>query len=133
MHACTLGQGSREWSHSGGWGMDVATETGGRDGRAGDESGGQPSAGRHRVDRRRHRLFHRPVTVQTGRLDRERVVASTRDAAAVLLKDWPLADSAKRTKAMAACLSVIRGEKPPSVARRAFVAAAREAKVLVED
>jgi hypothetical protein len=113
--------------------MDVTTETRGMDSRAGDESGGQRKAGRRRVDPRRHRLFHRPVTVQTGRLDRERVVASTRDAAAVLLKDWPLADSVKRTRAMAACLSVIRGEKPPHVARRAFVTAAREAKVLVED
>jgi hypothetical protein len=113
--------------------MDATTDTRGRDGRAGDEPGGQPQADRRRVDLRRHRLFHRPVTVQTGRLDRERVVTSTRDAAAVLLKDWPLADSVKRTRAMAACLSVIRGEKPPHVARRAFVAAAREAKVLVED
>lgn len=88
---------------------------------------------RPRIDDLRHRLFHRPVVVQTGRLDRERVVASTRDAAAVLLKDWPVADSARRTRAMQACLSVIKGEKPPSAARRAFVEAAREAKVLVAD
>lgn len=97
------------------------------------KAGARAALDRRRIDRRRHRLFHRPVVVQTGRLDRERVVASTRDAAAVLLKDWPLAESSKRTRAMEACLSVIRGEKPPSVARRAFVAAAREAKVLVRD
>lgn len=113
--------------------MGATTDTRGIDGRAGSDAGARLQADRRRVETRRHRLFHRPVTVQTGRLDRERVVTSTRDAAAILLKDWPLADSAKRARAMEACLSVIRGEKPPSVARRAFVAAAREAKVLVRD
>jgi hypothetical protein len=97
------------------------------------KAGPRATPGRRRVERGRHRLFHRPVVVQTGRLDRERVVASTRDAAEVLLKDWPLAESSKRTRAMEACLSVIRGEKPPSAARSAFIAAAREAKVLVRD
>lgn len=112
--------------------MDAARDIGGRKARA---RGNSPRAAKadRRSDKRRHRLFHRPVTVQTGRLDRERVVASTRDAAAVLLRDWPLPDSPKRTRAMEACLSVIRGENPPSVARKAFVAAAREAKVLIDE
>ncbi len=106
----------------------------GDDGRIRKKSGKRgKSADRRSVVTRRHRLFHRPVTVQTGRLDRERVVVSTRDAAAVLLRDWPLTDSAKRARAMEACLRVIRGEKPPYVARRAFVEAAREAKVLIEE
>jgi len=95
--------------------------------------GRQDADDRVRAEQRRHRLFHRPVIVQTGRLDRERVIASTRDAAAVLLHDWPLAGSARHGRAMEACLSVIHGETPPSVARRAFVAAAREAKVLIGD
>lgn len=81
---------------------------------------------------KRHRAFHRPVTVQTGRIDRERIVLTTRDAAEVLLKDWPI-ESRKRARAMELCLSVIRGEKPPNVARRAFVEAAREARVLIAE
>jgi sugar/nucleoside kinase (ribokinase family) len=81
---------------------------------------------------RKHRAFHRPVTVQTGRIDRERLVLTTRDAAEVLLRDWPLPESRKRARAMELCLSVIRGEKPPHIARRAFIEAAREARVLVE-
>jgi hypothetical protein len=87
---------------------------------------------RSRAGPQRHRAFHRPVTVQTGRIDRERIVLTTRDAAEVLLKDWPL-ESRKRARAMEVCLSVIRGEKPPYVARRAFVEAAREARVLVAE
>jgi len=111
--------------------MATTVDTHGAEGAG--KAGLRAAVERRRIDSGRHRLFHRPVVVQTGRLDRERVVASTRDAAAVLLKDWPLAESSKRTRAMEACLSVIRGEKPPSVARRAFVAAAREARVLVRD
>lgn len=119
--------GVREW----GSGMVTTVDPLGADGVG--KAGVRVTRGSGGADGRRHRLFHRPVVVQTGRLDRERVIASTRDAAAVLLKDWPLPDSRMRARAMAACLGVIRGEKPPYVARRAFVAAAREAKVLVGD
>lgn len=98
--------------------------------RAGSEPESEILAERGRA--RRHRAFHRPVTVQTGRIDRERIVVTTRDAAEVLLRDWPL-ESRKRARAMELCLSVIRGEKPPYVARRAFVEAAREARVLIAE
>ncbi len=97
---------------------------------SGSEGGALAERGGARPQR--HRAFHKPVTVQTGRIDRERIVLTTRDAAEVLLRDWPI-ESRKRARAMELCLSVIRGEKPPHVARRAFVEAAREAKVLLED
>ena len=113
--------------------MDATAETRGQDGRVGSEPGGDGLADRGRVTPQRHRAFHRPVIVQTGRIDRERLVLTTRDAAEVLLRDWPLQESRKRGRAMELCLSVIRGERPPNVARRAFVEAAREAKVLLKD
>ncbi len=81
---------------------------------------------------RRHRNFKTPVFVQTGRIDRERVVTGTRAAAEVLLRSWPEQDCPKRLSAMEACLRVIDGSKPPSHARRAFVAAARKAGILLE-
>ena len=80
----------------------------------------------------RHRAFHKPVVVQTGRIDRERVIADTRDAAEVLLRDWPGSDCPKRLRAMRACLDVIHARRPPSHARNALIAAAREARVLIE-
>lgn len=80
----------------------------------------------------RHRTFHKPVQVQIGRIDRDQIVTNTRHAALLLLKNWPRHDSAKRRSAMKACLQVIRGEKPPSVARRAFIAAARDVCVLLD-
>jgi hypothetical protein len=113
--------------------MDATADTRGQDSRAGIEPGVEVLADRDRGRPQRHRAFHRPVTVQTGRIDRERLVLSTRDAAEVLLRDWPLPESRKRARAMELCLSVIRGERAPNIARRAFVDAAREAKVLLKD
>lgn len=89
-------------------------------------------SGRSSSDTRRHRRFHRPVIVQTGRIDRERVVGDTRAAAEVLLRDWPN-EGSRRERAMQAVLEVIRGEKPPSHARNAFIAAAKEARVLLDE
>lgn len=84
--------------------------------------------------RRGRGQFHKPVIVQPGRIDRDRVVVSTRDAAMILLRDWPEDKaSERREKAMGACLAVIRGKKPPSFARNAFIAAAKDAKILLHD
>lgn len=79
----------------------------------------------------RHRVFHKPVHVQIGRIDRDQLVTNTRHAALLLLKNWPN-DGGKRRTAMKACLQVIKGQKPPSMARRAFIAAAKDASVLLD-
>lgn len=113
--------------------MDATADIRGQDSRVGIDPGGEVLADRDRGRQQRHRVFHRPITVQTGRIDRERVVLTTRDAAEILLRHWPLPDSRKRARAMELCLSVIRGERAPNIARRAFLEAAREARVLVQD
>ncbi|MBX3528983.1 MAG: DUF982 domain-containing protein [Rhizobiaceae bacterium] len=76
-------------------------------------------------------IFHRPVVVQPGRIDRDRVVVSAADAARVLAREWR-GDSAKRQRAIAACLDVVSGRKPPRHARSAFIDAARDARILIE-
>ncbi|MBS3649678.1 DUF982 domain-containing protein [Pseudaminobacter sp. 19-2017] len=73
-------------------------------------------------------FFDRPVVVQLGRIDRDRVVVGVREAAQFLLYDWPQ-DSPARQAAMRACLAAIKGEVSTSAARDAFVAAAREARI----
>lgn len=80
-----------------------------------------------------NRTFKRPVRIQIGRVDRDRIVVGTHDAAKVLLRDWPAMESQKRITAMQACLEVINGGKPPSIARAAFVAAAKDAGVYLGD
>ena len=79
------------------------------------------------------KLFRKAVRIQFGRVDRDRIVVGTKDAAQILLRDWPTADNPKRVTAMKACLDVIKGKKTPSVARAAFVAAAKDAGVYLGD
>jgi hypothetical protein len=79
----------------------------------------------------RTRRFRKPIVVQPGRIDRDRVVLSVSDAAEVLLRDWPTPASKTRLAAIEACLAVIRGEKPPRVARQAFIVAAKDARILL--
>lgn len=76
--------------------------------------------------------FERPVVVQVGRHSSERIVFEVNDAATILLRDLPR-QTEKRKVAMDACLQVLRGEAHPPAARRAFVAAALEAKILRSD
>ncbi|MER9952462.1 MULTISPECIES: DUF982 domain-containing protein [unclassified Mesorhizobium] len=54
------------------------------------------------------------------------------DAATILLRSVPR-PTKKRKLAMDACLQVLRGEAQTPVARRAFVTAALEAKILRSD
>lgn len=73
--------------------------------------------------------FNRPVVVELGRIDRKRIVVGTDDAATLLLRSWPLQDCERRQRAMRVCLDVIKGRKPASAARKAFVEAAKAARV----
>lgn len=73
--------------------------------------------------------FERPVVVQIGRRSSERIVFDVNEAAAILLRDLHR-ETEKRRVAMDACLQVLRGKAHPPAARRAFVAAALEAKIL---
>lgn len=77
--------------------------------------------------------FHIPVTIQLGRIDRTQVVTTTAEAAEILLRRWPAERGEKHFRAMKACLETIRGGRPSNFARRAFIAAAQEARVLVPD
>ncbi|TPO10823.1 DUF982 domain-containing protein [Mesorhizobium sp. B1-1-5] len=83
--------------------------------------------------RYRIKRFRKPVVVQPGRIDRDRVVVSVLDAADVLLHDWPKPDLRTRHRAIQACLAVLRNQEPPRVARQAFVAAAEDARILLGD
>lgn len=73
-----------------------------------------------------------PVVVQTGRLDRFMVVADTRMAADVLVRRWRWERTPRYQRAAKTCLEVMQGRKPPYLARRAFVAAAKEARILLD-
>ncbi|WP_352643229.1 DUF982 domain-containing protein [Mesorhizobium sp. M0520] len=73
----------------------------------------------------RTRRFTKPIVAQPSRIDRDRVVVSVTDAAQVLVKDWPEPACKSRLATIEACLAVLRGEKPPRVAREAIIAGRR--------
>lgn len=77
--------------------------------------------------------FHKPVVIQPGRIDRDRVVTTVAEAAQILIHQWPAPKCEKRQAAMQACLDVIRGDRAPGHARLAFIDAAKQARILVGD
>jgi hypothetical protein len=80
----------------------------------------------------RNENFDVTVTVGNERQGNARVVTDTVQAAELLLEDWP-ADrrGPKYRAALRACMDVMEQRKGVASARKAFIAAAREARLLV--
>jgi hypothetical protein len=74
--------------------------------------------------------FEEPVSVATDA--GERLVSSAREAAELLLYDWPIGETAIRVQARMSCMKVLAGSEPPAFAREAFMQAAEEAKILIQ-
>lgn len=58
---------------------------------------------------------------------------TAKEASAFLLNSWPGKRSPKHRAALQACSDAMSGEKPVMSARRAFIAAAREVNVFIND
>ncbi len=81
------------------------------------------------MDHRETGTFDEPVAVRLPA--GKKMVKSTRDAAELLLYHWPIGDTAQRIVARMACMRVLGGGGEPRIAREAFLAAAKEAKILI--
>lgn len=77
--------------------------------------------------------FEVPVTVKSVPPGPDKVLKTAREATDYLLSSWSGKRGPKHREALQACHDAISGDKPAMIARRAFVAAAREANVLVTD
>jgi hypothetical protein len=77
--------------------------------------------------------FDTPVTVKSANSGPDRMLRSASEASDYLLNSWTTKRTPKHREAMQACHDVISGSKPAMTARRTFVAAAREAGLLVTD
>lgn len=77
--------------------------------------------------------FENSVTVRDERAGSVVVLKSPREAYSFLLNSWTGKRSDKHRSAVQACSDAIDGLKPNTSARRALVAAAREANVYVAD
>jgi Protein of unknown function (DUF982) len=71
------------------------------------------------------------VTIELDKSSELRNVSSVTEAADVLWMQWPKQKGKKLSAARQACLDAIEGKRTVDEARAAFVAAAKEAKILV--
>ena len=77
--------------------------------------------------------FEIPVTVKSPPPGADVILRTPKEASDYLLNSWPGKRSAKHREALQACHDAMSGAKPPMIARRSFIAAAREVNVLVTD
>lgn len=79
------------------------------------------------------KLFKTSVVVEPGRLGRLREIRSVQEAISTLHGRWPEVRGKRYYAALKALDHALEGQTPVHVARRAFVAAAEEARVLVPE
>jgi len=80
----------------------------------------------------RNENFDIPVTVETDAAGRERVVTDTIQAAEILLRRWPDDGRGQKYKAaLRACMDAMEQRRAVASARKAFVAAAKDAHIFV--
>ena len=91
----------------------------------------RPKPARRQAASRNLIKFKTHVVVEPGVIGRFRVVTGPGDAVLVLTGRWPCKEGRKYEAALKACREAARGRKPPHLARSSFVAAAREARVLI--
>lgn len=77
--------------------------------------------------------FETPVTVKVDPAGTLLTLRTARETSDFLLNRWPGKRSEKHRAALQACSDVNLGNKPPIGARRAFVAAVREAGIFVDE
>jgi hypothetical protein len=76
--------------------------------------------------------FDTPITVKVDATGALLTLRTARETSDFLLNRWPGKRTEKHRAALQACSDVQSGDKPPIGARRAFVAAAREAGVFAD-
>ena len=71
-----------------------------------------------------------PLSFEVG-LARFRTINTVEQAGRYLLEDWPEVPGPLHLRARQVCLQALQGEREPSKARAAFIAALEEAEIFV--
>jgi hypothetical protein len=77
--------------------------------------------------------FERHVVIEHGRVGHYRRLGSVREAAECLIDQWPKNRGVAYLAALHACLDALRGTVSTETARQAFIAAAREVDILIDE
>lgn len=82
----------------------------------------------------RNEHFDVPVTLAGDGRGRGRLITDTVQAAEILLDQWPKERRGPKYRAaLRVCMEVMEQRRPVSSARRAFIAAAKEARIAVRE
>jgi hypothetical protein len=60
-------------------------------------------------------------------------IANTTEASWAMIEDWPLDDAPALNRALDICAAVVEGKMPVEDARKAFIAAAAEAEIHIQE
>jgi hypothetical protein len=74
--------------------------------------------------------WNRPVNIEFAGNDHRRTITATRYAIECLTTLWPETRGELHDSAVAICRAALRGDISPTLARAAFIAAAREENLL---
>ena len=78
-------------------------------------------------------LWKQPVTLALGEEGEDVTIDSTEAASWEMIEDWPTEDGPALDKALLVCMDVVAGKKKDEDARKAFIAAAIEAGIVIRD
>jgi hypothetical protein len=73
-----------------------------------------------------------PVVIAIGEPPTETTISTLQAAAWAMIEDWPLDEAPALDAALIACTGAMEGKRKLEDARQAFVAAAKEAGILVK-
>ncbi|MEP7453487.1 DUF982 domain-containing protein [Phyllobacterium sp. SB3] len=72
------------------------------------------------------------VTVLNSHTNKPTVISTIEEAAEFILYDWPIVPGDAISSARQACLDALAGKIDDRIARDFFIAAAREARILID-
>lgn len=78
-------------------------------------------------------LWTKPVTLALGEEGEDVTIDSTEAASWAMIEDWPTEEGPALDKALLTCMDVVAGKKKDEDARKAFIAAAIEAGIVIRD
>ncbi|WP_457583164.1 DUF982 domain-containing protein [Ensifer canadensis] len=77
--------------------------------------------------------WEKPVVLALEGPGKYTTISNTTEASWAMIEDWPLEDSELLTLALDTCAAVIEGRQPTDAARKAFIDAAREAGIPIQE
>ena len=77
--------------------------------------------------------WSKPVSIAIEGPGKYTTISNATEASWAMIEDWPLDDAPALDRALDICAQVVEGKRPAEDARKAFLAAAAEAEIPVQE